>query len=176
MLAKASLGGVCRLRAAGLLLPGPRDAHRAAHERMTIAGFLFLSQTREDAARPGMFTAVCRPRPSPVQMNAQPQRKKPVADPRTLPDTYGYTPLQLAQVGYRSSCLSGYEICYGSRMSVKLEQPFCCSSQLREGLLSCRCRAEPAQQPPTATCGRQSRGRHGRTGVTCGVFCDACVL
>ncbi|KAG2451595.1 hypothetical protein HYH02_004190 [Chlamydomonas schloesseri] len=30
-------------------------------------------------------------------MNAQPQRKKPVKDPRTLPDSYGYTPLQLAQ-------------------------------------------------------------------------------
>ncbi|KAG2424397.1 hypothetical protein HXX76_014606 [Chlamydomonas incerta] len=30
-------------------------------------------------------------------MNAQPARKKPVKDPRTLPDSYGYTPLQLAQ-------------------------------------------------------------------------------
>ncbi|GLC42861.1 hypothetical protein PLESTB_001432200 [Pleodorina starrii] len=30
-------------------------------------------------------------------MNAQPQRKKPVKDPRTLSDHYGFTPLQIAQ-------------------------------------------------------------------------------
>lgn len=30
-----------------------------------------------------------------LQMNAQPQRQKPVKDPRTLPDQYGFTPLQV---------------------------------------------------------------------------------